>query len=911
MRHPYIAAVLSCIVALPVVAAETAPPDELETVVVLGSRIRRAQAEGPAPVTVVSAEEMRSGGYADIPAVLASISQNGGDVQSQQSFDAADFSPGGQQVDLRGLGPNHTLVLVNGRRIADFPMPFNGRSNFTDVSNIPLAMVESVEVLSGAASAVYGSDAIAGVVNFKLKKKADRPVIDYRYGWTQDGGGQSHLLSASAGYDNGDFHAVFGGQFLDKKPVWAYDRSIQDSTDDRPFGTYARRNYMRLDIDENYVDPGEATCAALADQNRGSTIYDYRPNWGNYCGTRQGIAYSTIESQRRQLAGIASLTFDLSGDRQLFADLQVSHGKVKLMNDVLDWYYQAPDGNEEGYFYNVNSGVDAYDNWNRIFSPEEMGGLERGMRTVTSTAYSVTPGMRGKLGAQQQWNYEVSFNASEYSQRIRFPLVIAATANALFLGTQQGTDTAYDDYGYPVFDASLTRFYTPLTVAEYDSITANSLYRPRAWLNNLAMQLDTTDLFALPAGPVGFAVIGELGRQGYELRPDPHALEYYYVGWKDSDGSGARNHAALGGEFSVPLLRTLQASLAGRYDTYRFAGHTANKFTYNAGLEFRPVKSLLLRAAYGTAFRAPDLHYVFTGPGNTHPSADDYYLCRTLEPDVDISDCDYSGTGIVDHRSGNRALNPETGDSLTAGFVWAPVEAFDLSADYFRIHMRDQVEDLDIDSVLRTEADCRIGATSAGSPVDINSPTCQDAIARVHRYASGPSAGELESVDVNPVNVAHEATSGIDLNTHLRLPVAIGKLTLGLNYTHVIDHSYQRYPGDSPINKLAFDSDYYIPRDKASASLMFQSGAWTVALHGNYISRLPNYDEDAWVGSYTTWNGSVQYDINERFTVSLAVDNLFDRKPVKDDTWGSYPYYNDSWYDGVGRRGFVQVTTRL
>lgn len=166
-------------------------------------------------------------------------------------------------------------------------------------------------------------------------------------------------------------------------------------------------------------------------------------------------------------------------------------------------------------------------------------------------------------------------------------------------------------------------------------------------------------------------------------------------------------------------------------------------------------------------------------------------------------------------------------------------------------------------------------------------------------------------MDVNPVNVAHEATSGIDVNTHLRLPVAIGKLTLGLNYTHVIDHSYQRYPGDSPTDKLAFDSDYYIPRDKASASLSFASGAWTVALHGNYISRLPNYDEDAWVGSYTTWNGSVQYDINERFTVSLAVDNLFDRKPVKDDTWGSYPYYNDSWYDGVGRRGFVQVTARL
>lgn len=881
--------------------------EELETITVLGSHIRRTQQEGPAPVTTITAEEIRAGGFADIPEVLATVSQNGGQVQSQQSYDGADFSPGGQQVDLRGLGPNHTLVLVNGRRIADFPMPFNGRSNFTDISNIPLGMVDSIEVLSGAASAVYGSDAIAGVVNFKLKKKADGTTFDYRFGWTEDGGGLSHRLGVSSGYDSGSFHAVFGGQYLDKQPIWGFQRSGQDSTADNPVAPYERRNYMRLDIDENYIDPGSATCDALAGQNQGTTNYAYRPNWGYYCGSSRSIAYGTIESQRQQLAGIASLTLDLSGGAQLFADIQASHGTVKLMNDVLGWYYESPTtGNEEGYFY--NTAIGDYDNWNRLFSPEEMGGLKNGMRTVQSTAYSLTPGLRGKLGANAQWNYEVAFNASEYRQRISFPQVIISAANQLFLGAQQGTDEAYGDYGYPVFNADPTRFYTPLTPAEYASITTDSIYHPRAWLNDLSFTLDTTDLFQLPAGPVGFAVIGEVGRQGYELRPDPRALEYYYVGWTDSNGAGARNHAALGSELSAPLLSNLQASLAGRYDTYHFASHSIDKVTYNAGLEYRPVKSLLMRGAYGTAFRAPDLHYLFTGPGNTHPSADDYYLCRTLEPDEDLSDCDYSGTGIVDHRTGNTALKPETSDSLTAGFVWAPADAFDFSADYFRIHMHNQVEDLDIDNLLRTEADCRIGATSAGTAVDISSPTCQDALARVHRYASGASEGQIESVDVNPVNVASEATSGIDLNAHVRIPVAIGKLTLGVNYTHVIDHTYQRYPGDAAIDKLAVDSGYYIPRDKGSASASLATGPWTWALNASYIGRLPNYDEDAWVGSYTTFNGSVQYTFNERFSLSLAIDNLFARKPVQDATWRSYPYYNESWYDGVGRRGFLQVS---
>ena len=914
-RTPAIPALLTGIVVAATSApvfAEQAGDEPLGEIVVLGSRIPRTEKEGPAPVTVIDAEAIRAGGFADIPDVLRTVSQNGGDVQSQQSFDAADFSPGGQQVDLRGLGSNHTLVLVNGRRIADFPMPFNGKSNFTDVSNIPLAMVEQIEILSGAASAVYGSDAIAGVVNFKLKQKVDGPTLDYRYGWEDHGGGGSHLISGSAGWDAGDFHAVFGGEWLYKKPLWAFQRSGQDSTLDNPVASrqVPRRNWMRLDIDEFYIDPGQATCNGLAGQNFGTTVYAYREDWGNYCGSAQSIAYSTIESQRQQASGIATLGYDLSARTHLFADLQVSRTHLKLMNDVLGWYYQAPDGNEDGYFYNVHPGVDQYDNWNRLFSPEESGGLERAMRRVDSTAWSVTPGIRGTFGGADHWGYEVSANFSEYSQRIDFPQVVASLANQFYLGTSLGPDSAYDDYGYPVFNADPAKFFTPLTPAQYDAITAHSIYHPRASLSNFSATLTNSALFQLPAGPVGFAAVVEAGRQDYDLAPDPKALEYYYVGWKDSTGVGGRDHAAAGGELSLPLLTKLELSLAGRYDTYRFAGHDTGKATYNAGLEYRPVKALLLRTAVGTAFRAPDLHYVFTGPGNTHPSVDDYFLCRTVpsEAGLPIGDCYYSGTPIVENRDGNRGLKPETADSFTAGFVWAPASAFDLSADYFRIRMSNQVEDMSIDSIARTEADCRIGATEAGTPVDINSPTCQDAIARVHRYVGGAYDGEIQSIAVTPINVARESTSGIDLSMHLKLPTPVGKLGLTGSYTHVIDHTYRRYEGDSEISKLAFDSGYYIPRDKGSAGISLAPGDWTFTLSASYISRLPNYDEDAWLASYTTANGSIDYRISDQLRVTLAIDNLFDRKPPRDPSWSGYPYYNDSWYDGVGRSGFLTLS---
>ena len=155
------------------------PVTQLETLQVTGSRIPRAQIEGPAPITVVTAEQIQAAGFTSVPDVLRSLSQNSGSVQGQQNTTSAQSTPGAQAVDLRGLGPNHTLVLINGRRIADFPLPLNGRSNFTDIGNIPLGMIDRIEVLTGSASAVYGSDAMAGVINFILKKSTDGTIIDF------------------------------------------------------------------------------------------------------------------------------------------------------------------------------------------------------------------------------------------------------------------------------------------------------------------------------------------------------------------------------------------------------------------------------------------------------------------------------------------------------------------------------------------------------------------------------------------------------------------------------------------------------------------------------------------------------------------------------------------------------------
>lgn len=540
---------------------------QLDAVQVTGSRIPRAQVEGPAPITVINAEQIRSSGFTSVPDVLRAMTQNGGETQSQQSSSGADFSPGAQQVDLRGLGPNHTLVLVNGRRIADFPMPFKGRSNFTDVSNIPLGMIERIEVLTGSASAIYGSDAIAGVVNFILKKKADGTTIDMRMGTTTEGGGESFDMSLASGFSRGNFNAVYSVELQSQTPLWAYDRDIQDSTQDGPTegSRIARRAYLRTDYNDDYLDPGAATCEALSGQNQGSTYRAYRPKYGYYCGSDSSIGYGTILSKRRGANGYASLSYDFDNGQQWFADVQLGYHTMSLMRDVTKWGRMDANGDESGYFNNEATGEIEF--WQRQFSPEEMGGLRNAMVRSTQKTFSVTTGFKGNLTGN--WDYEAALSHSQYQSRISWAQIIAAKANDLFLGPQLGVD----DDGFPIYNADPSRLYRPLTRAEYDSIAARTTYTPKSRTETAAFTLTNAALFALPGGDAGFAATVEVGQQAYSLNPDPLATGYYYYSWKDSDGKGSRNRWATAAELRMPLHETVNLSVAGRYDQYRYSGN--------------------------------------------------------------------------------------------------------------------------------------------------------------------------------------------------------------------------------------------------------------------------------------------------------------------------------------------------
>lgn len=924
-RHVMVGSIQLALLALAAPAmAQTSPsaPQQLDTVQVTGSRIPRAQVEGPAPVTVVTSEQIRAAGFTSVPDVLRSLSQNSGSVQGQQNTTGAQSTPGAQAVDLRGLGPNHTLVLINGRRIADFPLPLNGRSNFTDIGNIPLGMIERIEVLTGSASAVYGSDAMAGVINFILKKSTDGTTIDYRFGDTERGGGSSQHLTLTSGFDTGSFSGIAGVELINRKPLWGTDRSVQDSTFDAP------TDYRRLprliaqlqDWEEDLNELPAAGCDGLAGLNQGTTVAAEDPDYGPYCGSDRAIAYRTIQNERKGFNAYGSFEYRFNDALSWFADVQLGRQEVKLLtgtggnlavSDNMGWEFSDPQSTNNyraKVFYNALT--DRREIWSRQFSPEETGGLRNRMNTTTQKTFALTTGLKGSFG--EAWNWEGAFNHSQYRADVEMPRILAAAANRFFLGELQG----YTGSGYAIYSPDPARLFTPLTPEQFASISTMSVFRPEAKNDNLSFTVDTPALFSLPAGEVGFAGAVEFGRQSYEINPDPLALtDDAYYGPRYGDGRGDRDRWSVAGELRLPLAQSLLASVAGRYDRYSYADLDPGKATYSLGLEWRPLDSLLVRASYGTGFRAPDMHYLFAGNDYYRTRfATDYYACRSDNPGASDGECydrEYGNYDVstFDTYAGNRRLEVETSKSLSAGFVLTPFTGFDLAVDYYRIKVDNQVQVQDRELLRAQEADCRLGVTDDGRAVDITSPTCVDALARVQRDADGEITGVLFA----PINIASEETSGIDVTASYRLPAtAWGNFTVSGNYNWTDEHTRVLYPGDPEEDMLDVSfSATTLPRQKGNLGLGWDHDAWGASLFGNYLGRVANYDNDAWTRSTWRFNASARYDITDHLRVALSVNNLFDKMPPKDPTWTNYPYYDTSWFDAMGRSYYLQVTWKL
>ncbi|MQA38708.1 TonB-dependent receptor domain-containing protein [Rugamonas aquatica] len=862
-------------------AAVTAAPP---AVVVTGSRIPRASLEGVSAVTVLTGEDITKQGYKNVFDALSNLTQNSGFTQGGDYGNT--FTPSANTISLRGLGPNHTLVLLNGRRMADFPIAYEGTVNFTNLANIPSSVVDRIEILSGGASAVYGSDAIAGVVNIILKKQAEGLDVNLKVGGTSRGGGGDQRLQLTGGKSFDKLNTLFSAEFLERDPLWSREREFMSAkVGVAPTSLLGRKNVSTGQL----IDPGDA-CSNLSDLFGGSTV-KYAGKSGSYCGSgKVAPTYWTTQTKNSSQNLFGSANYELSPTTTLFAEALLGLNRSTNNTRGPSWTSAST---ADSYFWNQNSKT--YEAWNRYISPEEIGGVDRYNRSWDDQASSLSFGAKGQIPGTS-WQYEAAYTASLYKSESHTPRA-RSNIDSFFLGPKLGVDAD----GVAIYAPDPARLTRRLTPAEFDSITDNANSRDKSWTNSVSLSTNG-EAFNLPAGPVKLATVAELGKQGFSNEPDARINQGYFNTVTPSDvTAGTRKRFALGVEANVPLLNKLDGTLAARYDRYSFAGRSDGRLAYNAGLEWRPVTQLLLRGNHSTSFRAPDMNYIFKARGTGYyASSTDYYRCAKAGQPVETCEFANVSPGADYVQSGSKNLRPEKGRSSGLGAVWSPSTNFDVTLDYWNIKIDDLVTNLSADKLLRDESDCRMAN-------DLTSPTCADTIARIVRnpLTALNKPGEIKQILVSPINAASTSVSGIDISGKYVLRTqGYGVWITKAAYSKTLNKKSRQFSGDEVIDDLEdlSNADW---RDKLNASLTWNQGDWSNTLFLQRYGRVPNAGGTAFLAPSTLVNASVVYRLNQRVTVSVAVNNLFNR--VKPDTSGGWPYYTVGNYSPTGRQGWVEL----
>lgn len=854
----------------------------LDKVTVTGSRIKKVELEGPAPVTVITAADIEKQGFSTVYEALNTLSQNNTGLTQNELY-AGSFTQGAQFLNLRGLGPGYQLVLINGRRTAEYPHPYNGQSNAVNIGSIPSAAIDRIEVLTGGASAIYGSDAVAGVVNVILKTNYEGDQISLRGGSTTDGGGDSGRFQWVGGKTGERWGLNYAFEYLHRDTIWAGQRDFMDSYRDDPTvdpnGYVPAVDGIRLVYGGVRVWPGTSAtevCDRFKDFEAVAS-----PVTGNVdrCFYYGYPATQTIRNQDQNYSAYLYGTYDVTDNTQAWAQLNYVQSDVK-----------AAMGTQF-----ISGGIGGGYSIQRIFTQDELGGPNAQAATYKEKNIDVAAGLRGTMfDGKFDWDFTLSH--TRYKSDSHQPWFLSDKLLGYFF-TEDGFD--------------LDRYFNPLTPATYQSLIGDALTRGDSQASQ-AQFVISGDLFELPAGPLGFAAVLEGVTQKYSLTPDERLLPSYtgadaFWNLTATGGGGSRDRYAFGVETSIPITNSLKGSLAARLDKYDDITNIGNAFTWSAGLEWRPVDSLLLRGTYATSFRAPDMHYVYAAESGFYTSIFDEYNYRLAGYDPNDTSPEASDVRndftyqVYGTRKGDPDLREEEGKTTTIGIVWDATEKLSFTLDWYKIELEGSIADLR-GYLFREEAACLLGTDRNGNAVDPDSTSCAHYTDMVQRDENGVVA----EFSTYPVNQSMLRTSGLDASVKYQLDTdRLGDFEFGLSWSHVLKDDEQLFAGE-PIENRRDDKQYFNFRSRINWQATWKKDDWSANIYGYRWGSLPNWAETGRIGSFVVWNAGLSKKITNKVTISAQVNNLLDKHHPKDDTFYSYPFF---WYayDAIGREVFAQV----
>lgn len=895
----------------------TSSSGTLDTIVVTGSYIRRTDSETPSPVQVISREQIEKSGLTTISDVIRNVSaDNSGSLT--QNFSGA-LAGGASGISLRGLTLDATLVLVDGHRMAPYPIADDGQRPFVDLSSLPLGIVDRVEVLKDGASAIYGSDAIAGVVNIILKPQFTGFEVSSDLGGSYKADGLTQRVSALYGFgdlaqDGHNFY--FNIEYRHQGSIAQDDRpSYLSNVDLRPYGgpdknggiiqqAYPNNNtftvpgmvapqYAVQNGDPNagyYLLPG---CAAKNLNYSGGCTWDINGynkiqprtaglnltgRWTQNLadGWRNILSVSFFNSQAEQYrqsdaysTGPTTVPSTWVGSGGVLVD-QTNPLTTQIV--VPSNSMQNPFNPASPYFAAARSYYTAQGaNFaNYIGQPALLNAVltDFGPQIIkySTDVFRVVNDVTGTLGAWTT-NFSIGFikgaTHETYDNFIRASLLNAALANGSY---QFGANAQLNS----------PSIYGQLAPQTQDTATSQLAY-----ISTNASR----DLFQLPGGPLAVAV----GAEARELRQDNPGEPYAAAGDIIMDGSayanGSQTVSAAFAEFSAPVLHSLELSAAGRLDHYNSYGSSV---TPKLGFKWTMLPQLALRGTFAGGFRAPGIaESGNSGTGSATTAPVDPLRCPyTNKP----SDC---GQGAAATLSvGNSNLKPERSKSYTLGLVFEPVKHTNFTLDYFYIRRDEEIVPAPLGLIPPVRGVQQPGTNFPGPIIYYPQPY---------------------------VNAAFSRTSGLDFAAESRIPFgpqgAWGRLTPSLTTTYLFKseqtffdpiNGNATYEYAGTVGPTAIGGAVGTPRIRGTFTLDWTQGAVSVGATVNYRSSMAGFDEstsgtqclqlgatnnNCLIASFTYLDLYGQWQMNDHLQVNGTVTNLTNRlAPLNDVTYGGTDY---------------------
>lgn len=888
---------------------------KVERIAVTGSRIQRTNLETSTPITMFSAADIEKTGFSTVSEFLRTNAASGGFNESSTLSQAA----GASSIGVKGFGSDYTLILLNGRRIAKN----TAGGIFTDVNQVPMAAVERIDILNDGASAIYGSDAVAGVINIITKKEFDGVALSAKYGGaTNKWDGNELSASIVTGTSNEKTSILFSAEHFARDVIQASDREFgrtaliegHEGGDGR--STWGIPGFTSISSAKGFTnaatDEGSkpwSNCPAGDVLSSGRCAYDFAHLYQLQPESERQSIFTTINHEMND-----DLTFN-GQFRYTRAYTKTSNapapGQVDVSNSpfLADFLrndrYKDDQAKAEEIIRLVEAGEANVSVGRRYldFGNREKDNTNETFEAVGGANYNIDDnwGLNFDIGFSRLTNRQIGSSGQLLSEEV---------ANAFNdpkskLNPFVINDCSSKDLSDTCRDLQVAIHRTGEYTVSFSSLVLSGLLPG----------------IELPGGEIGLATGLDMREEKYTDRSDPATVGGQVIGGAGSNGGGQFSNLAGFIELSLPVLDNLEVSLAARQDKADWELADASDTTYSAKLSYRPIDDLLLRASYGTGFKAPNLSDLFLAESSGVTRAIDTKLCNAAGNVQNHPDCQRQE--LNSKSGGNPDLTPEKSKSYNLGAVYQFTDNLSLSVDFWSLKIDDVVGSLAIQEILDEEA--------KGNLTNL-----------VVRNSEGRLTDSNRDgyVQTNKQNLTEQSATGLNYDLQYSSEFSFGTLKSSLQAEQFLSYKTQ----SSAVQPLCDDIADNSMRDyRINGSISLEQNDFVTSLNMRYLPGYEMYDKRntgnkscQLVGYYDVGkatdvdaNGDlvnpgrsqhvaayVQFDLTTAYyfaddnKVTLGVRNLLDRQPSFSAP-NNWPFYDQGVYDNIGRFVYLQYDVKF